>query len=234
MKHNEVGRWSQATTNIFKAIRDLIQAMKHCPDSYLAYIPNAEAGFPNKITNPLLDDPFNWTMNYGVQNPPGEDEIYINDTQKDLTLNWVASFGIKRSITRYRRYGILDKGLVKGMGTCFPLRKSDFLKLRTDLEPDFNLWTTHWKPLDGIEYWVPNPKVKRVYVVTNPGELDSCRQKPSWAAILLTLTLRWTKYLPVKSVLRMPEYRNITFRWGDVTHGRSIEFHIPKVFRWSS
>lgn len=38
------------------------------------------------------------------------------------------------------------------------------------------------------------------------------------------------KFIPKRSVLRMPEYTNYTFRVGDVIHGYSVEFQIPKKF----
>ena len=38
------------------------------------------------------------------------------------------------------------------------------------------------------------------------------------------------KFIPERSVLRMPEYRIVSYRIGDVTHGFTVEFHIPKKF----
>jgi hypothetical protein len=38
------------------------------------------------------------------------------------------------------------------------------------------------------------------------------------------------KFVPERSVLKMPEYTNYTYRIGDVTHGIAIEFQIPKKF----
>jgi len=38
------------------------------------------------------------------------------------------------------------------------------------------------------------------------------------------------KYVPKRSVLRMPEYTNYTFRIGGVINGFAVEFQVPKRF----
>ena len=40
------------------------------------------------------------------------------------------------------------------------------------------------------------------------------------------------KFIPRRSVLRMDEYTNVTYRVGDVIHGFSVEFQIPKKFKF--
>jgi hypothetical protein len=47
---------------------------------------------------------------------------------------------------------------------------------------------------------------------------------------VLNVLLYPTKFIPRKSVLRMPEYTIYTFRVGGVTNGYSVEFQIPKKF----
>jgi len=43
--------------------------------------------------------------------------------------------------------------------------------------------------------------------------------------------LAWPlKFVPERSVLRMPEYTNYTYRIGDVVNGYAIEFQVPKKF----
>lgn len=42
------------------------------------------------------------------------------------------------------------------------------------------------------------------------------------------------KFIPEKSVLRMEEYTNYTYRIGGVVHGYSVEFQIPKKFSFSN
>jgi hypothetical protein len=42
------------------------------------------------------------------------------------------------------------------------------------------------------------------------------------------------KFIPERSVLRMPEYTLYDFRIGAVTHGFKIEFQIPKKFSFKN
>jgi hypothetical protein len=42
------------------------------------------------------------------------------------------------------------------------------------------------------------------------------------------------KFVPERSVLRMPEYTLYTFRIGAVTHGFNVQFHIPKKFSFKN
>ncbi len=38
------------------------------------------------------------------------------------------------------------------------------------------------------------------------------------------------KFIPEMSVLKMDDYKNITFRLGGITNGFAVEFQIPKKF----
>jgi hypothetical protein len=50
----------------------------------------------------------------------------------------------------------------------------------------------------------------------------------------LNVLLYPLKYWPEKSVLRMPEYKCVTFRVGSVVNGFSVEFQIPKKFSFKN
>jgi len=41
------------------------------------------------------------------------------------------------------------------------------------------------------------------------------------------------KFIPRRSVLQMEEYKCVSYRVGDVIHGFTVEFHIPKKFAFS-
>jgi len=164
--------WTQATTNLYEAIAGLLAAQANNKNAWIEEQKNGEQDFPIMIKNPELDNPFNWTMSFGV---PAriENHQYFNETEKDLTENWTASFGEVKAIRNYQQNNKLSKNLVKGIGVCFPLRKKDFLKLRPDLPKNFNLWFTYWKPKDEIPYRVVNKQIKSVYVVcTDNQELN--------------------------------------------------------------
>ena len=156
--------WTKATTNPYIALAGLMSAMQSNKHAWIEKRNNGDQDFPIMIGNPLLDIPFNWTMSYGVPQEPQFDEKFFNDTEKDLTLNWTAVFGEADAIADYQKNGVVSEGLTKRMGICNPIRKSDFLILRPDME-GCNLWTTYWKPKDKIPYNIVDPSIKSVYVV---------------------------------------------------------------------
>jgi len=108
-------------------------------------------------------------MLYGVPARPSFDEKYWNDTEKDLTLNWTACFGEREAVDKYQETGEITTDASKGMGICHPVKKTDLLKIRPDLEGQ-NLWTTHWTPKKEIPKWIPDPEVKKVFVVCTNDE----------------------------------------------------------------
>lgn len=166
MTHMKHTSWTEATENPWAALVALVSCIHSGKNCWIEMQKNGEQDFPVMVPNPALDDPFNWTMNYGTPGAPNEDTKYLNETQKDLTFNWTACFGEERAVEKYKRTGKLTHKAIKGMGVCFPCRKADFLKLRTDLKgwTFENLWTTYWEPKDKMPYRVPK-RIDRVFVV---------------------------------------------------------------------
>ncbi len=149
--------WTEATQDIHVAMFGVLSALKAGHNAWLEYRKNGDQQFPIKIVNPELNDKFNWTMLYGVpwDEKLAESHRYINAIEKDLTLHHVAKFGEPDAIATYQKTGEVTKGLLKGMGTCFPFK----------LDPKEQHWMFMWRPLDGIAYHVVDPSIENVFVV---------------------------------------------------------------------
>ncbi len=158
--------WTEATQSPFVALAGLLSCLTAGKNAWIESQTNGEQSYPVTVPNPLLDNPFNWTMSYGSPGDPPENQQYVNETHRDLTLNWTACFGQADAIEAYANGGKLTKPAIEGMGKCFPCRKADFLALRTDLKgwTFKELWTTYWKPVEGIPYRVPAP-IGKVFVI---------------------------------------------------------------------
>lgn len=169
--------WTKATQDPFIALTGLLSCMAANRNCWIEHQENGDQDFPITIPNPALDDPFNWTMSYGIPGQPDPDHKYLNETERDLTFNWTAQFGEEKAVERYRKTGKLTKAALKNAGVCFPCRKKDFLAIRRDLKgwTEEQLWTTYWQPRDGVPYHVDAP-IGKVFVVCYDDK-PVCREK---------------------------------------------------------
>lgn len=157
--------WTEATISPWQALIGLTSCLNSGKNAWIEIQKNGEQDYPVKIKNPALNNPFNWTMMYGL--PRNEKQMsehpYYNETEKDLTYNWEAAFATKESAEEYITTGKPTKGLLKGMGTCIPVKIKDLESIRDD-GYKYGAWITFWKPKDEIPYWIPD-KIDKVYVV---------------------------------------------------------------------
>ena len=163
--------WTEATTNASKAILGLISCLESGYNAWIEVRDNGEQDYPIKIKNPELNNPFNWTMSYGVARNENEmiKHNYFNETEKDLTYNWVACFGDKEAIKLYQENGgVITKGLIHGIGICSPVRIKDANFYRKNITGDnyeYNYWVTYWKPINNIPYWIVDKSIKKVLTI---------------------------------------------------------------------
>lgn len=180
--------WTQATQNPIEALTSLMTAIKMKPGIkvWLELQKNGDQAWPVMVPNSDLSKPENWTMSYGVPSKPSEEELQrMNEYERDMTLNYTACFGEPEAIEIYYREGRVTKGLMKGIGTCFAMKKTDVIKHRHDLQKmnwtADDLWTTYWKP-KGIAYQVP-ADIDKVYVICINDELPMDEQTGIQTAI---------------------------------------------------
>lgn len=119
--------WTTATTNYQEALLALQACKGSCRTCWLELRENGDQDFPIKIVNPALNDPFAWEFSYGTYMNPESllRHNFLNDTERDLTYNWIAGFGNPVAIELYRKNRELTEGLNAGIDTCFPIRIAD-------------------------------------------------------------------------------------------------------------
>jgi hypothetical protein len=164
-----MNNWTKATTNIHAALIGLVSCLDSGRNAWIEIQINGEQAFPIQIKNPALDNPFNWTMLYGVPRSAKEldDYNYFNATQEDLTRNWYCAFSDQDAHDIYVHQGRIVEGLFAGRGVITPVRFKDINEWRAEQgqEPFEYSWVTFWKPLDGIPYWVVDKSIKEVFVI---------------------------------------------------------------------
>lgn len=184
-------RWTHATKNPSEALAGLVSCLEAGNNAWLELRDNGDQEFPIMKVNPKLDDPFNWTMMCGV--PRNEKEMreknYLNETEKDLTFNWMAGFGTKEAVEKYQQTGEVTEGLLSGVGVSSPVRIKDADFYRAQFTGDnykYGFFVTYWKPKDGIKQYIPDESVGKVFTVCcSNGPVDKKEAARKAAAFLL-------------------------------------------------
>lgn len=242
--------WSTPKTNIFAAINDLRRALAAGQNARLIKARNEDCAFPIRVKK--HDEDFrNYEFSVGLMKTRSEilRDPDIDDIHKYLTLNFKTCYGSKEAVEKYYRTGCLSPDNFKGMGVGHLVRVEDMVKWlmitgdteRAQMFRDQYLSDEHCNDRhfwDFYRYKHGNqfaPKVfrRRLWVVELLKK-DSPKASIPWYINIPLVVLRALvyplKYVPKKSVLKMDNYKVITYRVGAVTNGLSIDIHIPKKF----
>lgn len=173
-KNNVKTNWATATKNPYEALSGLLSCINARKNAWIELRKNGDQEIPIKKRNPLLEDPFNWTMSYGICR--NEDEFknrnYFNKTEKDLTRNWTYCFGQPDAIEAYKTSRKVSADLFNGGIGC-PVQITDANAYRKSIgDPyDYSYFMTYWKPLPEIPYQIIDETVGKVFTICYNEEL---------------------------------------------------------------
>jgi len=242
--------WTTPKRNIFAGINDLRRALASGQQARLIRMRNEDCLHPirvrkhdNDFRNYEFQHGYMQTRNNILRDPD------MDDIHKYLTLNYKSCYGTKEAVRKYYETGCLSPDNFKGMGTAHLVRVEDMVKWLTitgdtdsaqmfrdqyldDQTGDERHFWDFYRYKHGSEF---APKVfKRKLWVVELLSKDSDKARLPWLQKVLLNILRILvyplKYVPKRSVLRMADYKVITYRIGDVIHGLSINIHVPKKF----
>lgn len=242
-------KWSEPSTNFFSALWNLKSALASGRNARLIKMRNEDCEYPIK-TKKVDEDFKNYEFRIGL---PRTRQLIIDDTsmsdfQKYLTLNYKTCYGSEDAVKEYYNTGKLSMNNFQGMGRSHLVNVDDIIRFfRTHPDPDQQkhadrvFYQYRDKSPSGLHYstfydmfsykhgsqWAIKKFKRKLWVVEL---LDGKPAKIPTVIKLLNVLAYPLKYIPKKSVLRMPEYTNYTFRIGDVVHGFEIEIQIPKKF----
>jgi hypothetical protein len=242
--------WSEPKTNILLGILDLRKALAAGLKAKLIRARNEECQHPI-----VQDKEYRDFRAYEFQSGYATciKEIQVSATtefNKYLTLNYVSVYGTPEAIKKYYEEFKLSKDNFCTMGKNHLVHVDDLIKYlerigdyvgaeryrrqyrnsqTTGLAQYFDFYKLK---RDNSEYIVKKFK-KKLWVVEL---LDNLQPKPRTPLVIkiLNVLLYPFKYVPEKSVLRMPQYTCIEFRVGSVVNGYKIEFQIPKKFSFTN
>lgn len=176
--------WTCATKDPQIAMDSLIHCLRSGYNAWIESRKNGDQCFPIMIPNPVLNDPFNWKFSHTTHRNDNEIAKYdfLNDTERDLTVNWVNAMGTKEAVEAYKKDRTLMKGLMLGGSIGCPVRIEDANRYRATIMGDnyrYAYFADWWTPVDGIDRYVPDPDIGRVFTICHNDEpfdiKQSCR-----------------------------------------------------------
>lgn len=241
--------WSSPKTNIIAGLNDLRKALASGQNAVLVKARNEDCAYPIRVKKHDTDFR-NYEFNVGYMQTRSEilRDKNMDDFHKYLTLNFKACHGTPDAINRYYESGCLSKDNFKGMGTCHLVKVEDMVRwllvtgdteraemfkkqyLSDDMCNDRHFWD-FYRYKHGSQFAPKHFKTK-LWVVELLGDNQPKAKTPVLVKIMNALMYP-LKYIPRRSVLKMNDYTNYTFRIGDVVHGFAIEFQIPKKFSFN-
>lgn len=245
--------WTTPKKHIIPAINDLRGALAAGCNARLIKLWNAECDHPIKIRNEDKDfRNYEFRVGYAASIKTITEDQSMTDFEKELSLNYVNRYGTPEAVQRYYETRELSADNDKGIGVAHLVHIEDYLEyLKTTKQWDRErMYRRQYYPAYGDEtqhffdfyrykhgsQWSAKKLKRKVWVVEilRP---DEPKAKLPWMqrtiVTVLNAILYPLKFIPQKSVLRMKEYKVVTFRVGAVTNGFSIDIHIPKKFSFN-
>jgi len=241
--------WSIPKRNIFAAINDLRHALAAGMNVRLIKMRNEDCKYPIRLKEQDTD-----FRNYEFSNGMLQSRASIAaDTQRSefekyLSLSYKTCYGTPEAKERYYTKGLLSSDNFKGMGRSHLVKVDDmvafFITTKDERAKMFanqylNETTGNERHFfDNFRYehggqWTVKKFRRKVWVVELIST-DEPKARLPWmlktVMTILNAILFPLKFIPSKSVLRMDNYKSITFRIGSVVNGLSVEFQIPKEF----
>lgn len=241
--------WSSPDTNVFKAAIKLRKALSSGYNARLVKARNEDCQHP--IKEKKQDNDFR-NYEFSIGYPTTKDgilaETHRSDFEKHLSLNYKTCYGTPEAVEKYYTTGVLSADNFKGVGRSHLVQIDDMISYLksvgdTDRAKMFedqyrgneannkHFWDfyryKHGSP------WAIKSFKRKLWVVETLDKNEPRAKQPLWMNIINILLLPLyfiMKYTPKKSVMKMKEYKNITYRIGGVTNGFKIEFQIPYKF----
>lgn len=237
--------WSSPKTNIVSALLDLRKALAAGYKAKLVRARNEDCDHPIKEKNQDSDfRNYEHSIGYGSSiNKIMADESRT-EFEKYLTLNYVSVFGSEEAMKRYYETGVVGADNFKNMGRNHLVKVDDLIAYFKSVNDNrANLYERQYRApehvndvvhmFDFFRYKHGSPYAikkfkQKLWVV----QLDGKDETASLPVVIKVLNFLMypLKFVPQMSVLRMPEYKLVSYRVGAVVNGFKVEFQIPKKF----
>ena len=248
-----MNNWTTPKRNILAGIWDLRSALAAGMNAVLIRARNEDCSYPIKVRNSITDfRAYEFQVGLLKSRASIARDERMTAFEKHLSLNYKACYGTQEAVERYYEKGLLSPDNFKGVGrshlvavkdliafhACLPDKHSkDYAKMFADqYYEEHTANETHFYDMYRLKrehsiYTISRFK-RKVWTVELLRDNQPKARVP-WAVKILNALCFPLKFIPKKSVLRMDEYKVVTFRIGAVTSGLSVEFHVPKKFSFN-
>ena len=168
-----------------------------------------------------------------------DDNKNLTPLEKDIKINYIILFGTQKGIDNYKKSGILTKENDKGMGISHIVKRQDYIDYLNEIGEFDRADLFKKKDINKVEFFIDVYTTKKYVKKEFNRKLWVVQLKDKKTPIpflvkLINIITTPLKYIPTRSVLRMEDYKNVTYTVGGVTNGYSIEFQIPKKFGFNN
>jgi len=250
MKRNT--NWSSPKKTFLAGMLDLRKALASGQNARLVKMRNEDCEYPIKKQTPAKEalDFRNYEFMNGTLQTRSSilADKWKSEFEKQLSLNYKTCYGTQKAMDDYYSTGVVTKDNFQGQGRSHLVdvqsiyeyyiktgdsRTKDFKEKYITFETaEQQGFYDNYKLVRGVNKYNVLIQKHKVWVVETLSK-DEPKQKVPVLIPLLNWILYPLKFIPTKSVLRMDEYTNYSFRIGSVTHGYEIEFQIPKKFSFN-
>jgi len=237
--------WSSPKTNIIAGLLDLRKALASGYKAKLVRAHNEECEYPIKVKKENQDfRNYEHSIGYGSSVNKINADTSRTEFEKHLALNYVSVFGSEEAMKRYYETGVIGADNIKNMGRNHLVHVDDLIKFLEDSRDSrANIYKQQYRApehandvthmFDFFRYKHGSPYAikkfrSKLWVVQLNGK-DETASLPVVIKVLNFLMFP-LKFIPQRSVLRMPEYKLVSYRVGAVVNGFKVEFQIPKKF----
>ena len=249
--------WTSPTANILIAANMLRKCLASGYKGRIIRILNEDCEHPILLDkNELSKDFREYDFSYGNLRTRAEiiADTSMSEFEKTLSLEYHVRFGTEEAVKQYYETGVLsdDNFISIGVGKCHLVKVSDMIEFYmksedirdhiyaklfshyTDEEDSVHFYDRF--TLKSAQYRTPKHFNHKLYAVEMlDKDLPDVKTLSPWyiriLMAIISIVVIPLKFIPEKSILRMPEYILYRFRIGSVTNVYSVEFQIPKKFQ---
>jgi hypothetical protein len=243
--------WSTPKKNIIAGINDLRRALAAGQQARLIRARNEDCAYPIKQKNSITDfRAYEFSVGLLKTRKLIASDDRMPEFQKYLALNYKTCYGTEEAVNRYYETGKLSPDNFKGMGRSHLVKVEDMVRWltiigNTDLAQmykqqyfdaqtgDETHFFDHYRLKREHDIYTIKRLKRKLWVVELLKDSEPKARIPWYhklPPVILRALVYPLKFVPRRSVLRMPEYKVVTYRVGDVINGFSVEFHVPKKF----